>query len=281
MPVDYRAPNINARRLGLYLRRTREFLELSYTEAAARVRCESEWLVRVETGFESPSPAEVERILERYQVREAKVAEVMIDLASRPHGPEWLEAHADRLTASKRDALIMESEASVIHSYGVQLVPYMARVESYARHLAPHLAPGCDVDVEWDLLNSRQRYRAGGRRRVLDVIIDERALTLPLTEPGVMAAQLRHLLDLGVSPDTTIRVVPSGAVFFEARACPFDVLEFPEIGDRLTLTHTALGTEFGYGDLTDTWILIEEKSAISPDDSRNLIHRLLAELTAP
>jgi hypothetical protein len=30
MPIDYRAPNINARRLGSYLQRIRELLELSY-----------------------------------------------------------------------------------------------------------------------------------------------------------------------------------------------------------------------------------------------------------
>jgi transcriptional regulator with XRE-family HTH domain len=284
MPVDYRAPNINARRLGLYLRQTREFLELSYEEAAARTGCASDWLIRVETGFESPAPAEVERILERYQVREARMAEVMIDLASRPEGPAWLAAYAGRMKASVRDALIMESEASVIHTYGVRLIPHLVRAEPYARHLAPHLVPmipGCDADVEWDLLDDRQRFRAGGRRRILDVIIDEGALTLPLTEPGVMAAQLRHLLDLGAGPDTTIRVAPAAAAFYEARAHPFDVLEFPEVSDRLSLVHSILGTDFGHDDLTDTWTLIEEESAASPDTSRDLIRRILAELTAP
>jgi transcriptional regulator with XRE-family HTH domain len=283
MPTDYRAPNINARRLGLYLRMTREFLELSYEEAAAQVGCESDWLVRVETGFEWPSPAEVERMLERYQVREAKIAEVMIDLAARPEGPEWLAAHADRLKASVRDVLIMESEASVIHTYGVQLVPPLVRAEPYVRHLAPHLAPvisGTDIDGDWELLNNRQSYRAGGRCRILDVIIDEGALTLPLTEPEAMIGQLRHLLDLSVSPTTTIRVIPGEAALYEARIHPFDVLEFPETEDRLSLVHTMLGTDFGRCDLTDTWTLIEEESAISPDESRDLIRRLLAELTA-
>jgi transcriptional regulator with XRE-family HTH domain len=278
MATDYRAPNINARRLGLYLRRTREIMELSYEEAAAQVGCESDWLVRVETGFVRPSPVEVERLLERYQVRGAKVADVMIDLASRPAVPEWLAAHADRLKASERDVLIMESEASVIHAYGVRVVPHLVRSEAYARHFLPHLKLDCDVDVEWDLLDARQRHRLGDRRRVLDVIIDESALTIPLKEPEAMVSQLRHLLDLADDPDTTIRMIPQDARLYEARLHPFDLLEFPETDERLTLVHTVLGTDFGYGDLTDTWKLIEEESAISPDDSRALIGRLLDEL---
>jgi transcriptional regulator with XRE-family HTH domain len=280
MPIDHRAPNINARRLGLYLRTIREFLELSYEQAAGKVGCESDWLVRVETGFEWPSPVEVERMVDRYQVRGSKVAEAVVDLASRPTGPSWLSAHAERLKPSERDVLIMESEASVIHSYGVLTVPYLARSEPYVRHFAPRMNPECDVDAEWDLLNNRQRYRAGGQVRVLDVVIDEGALTLQLSEPEVMVAQLQHLLDLSVRPDTTIRLVPSGARFYEARANPFDVLEFPGVNDRLTLVHSVLGTHFAPGDLTDIWNRIEQGEALSPDDSRGLIRRLMSDQAA-
>jgi transcriptional regulator with XRE-family HTH domain len=274
MPLDDRDPNINARRLGLYLRTIREFLELSYEEAASRVGCHSDWLVRVETGFAWPTPVEVERMMDRYQVRGATVAELVIDLASRPDGPAWLSIHAGRLAPSERDILIMESEASVIRTYGVLTVPYLARAEPYVRHLAGYAD---DVDAEWDLLDSRQRYRPGGRDRDLDVIIDEGALTLPLSEPRVMLAQLRHLLDLSTHPDTTIRLIPRGARFYEARANPFDVLEFPEVEERLTLVHSALGTYFAPGDLSGTWAGIEQDDALSPEDSRALIRRLIAD----
>jgi hypothetical protein len=281
MPVDYRAPNINARRLGCYLRLIREeALELSYEEAAAQVRCASEWLVRVETGFECPSPAEVERILERYQVREAKIADVVVDLASRPAGPPWLAAHADRLKASTRDILILESEASVVRSYGVLWVPGLVQAEPYARHLLPYQNEGCDVDMEWDLLASRQRYRVGERRRVLDVILDEGVFTRLPRAPEVMIAQLRRLLDLSLSPDATIRLIPQDARWYEDRIHPFDVLEFPEVNDRVTVVHHALGTDFGRGDASDTWTNIKKESTISPAESRELIRRRLTELTA-
>ncbi len=277
MPVDYRAPNINARRLGLYLQRAREFVELTYDEAAFVARCDVEWLIRVETGFASPAPDEVERILTSYDVREAEAADVMIDLASRPDGPAWLARHAPRMKASTRDILISESEASVVRTFGVQLVPELARCETYFRRLEPEIHPDRDVDEEWDLLHHRQAYRAAGRPRVLDVIVDERALTLHV-EPDVMAAQLRHLLDLGADPDTVVRVIPKRAAFYELRAHPFDLLEFPGVGDRLSLSHTALGTDFCPADLTGTWKFIEERSALAPDRSRSHLLDLLAGL---
>ncbi|POM26967.1 hypothetical protein BTM25_13750 [Actinomadura rubteroloni] len=65
MAVDRR--KADSWRLGLYLRRTREILDLSYERAAERIGCEVDWLVRVETGFAPLSTAHVRHILERYQ----------------------------------------------------------------------------------------------------------------------------------------------------------------------------------------------------------------------
>lgn len=96
-------------------------------------------------------------------------------------------------------------------------------------------------------------------------------------KPNIIT-QLRHLLDLSTSPDTTIRVILRDALMYEARAHPFDLLEFPETTDRLTLVHTILGTDFAPAHLTDTWTHIEE-STLSPDDSRDLIRRLRSSLT--
>lgn len=278
VPVDYRAPNINARRLGLYLQRAREFLELTYDEAAFVARCDADWLIRVETGFARPTPDEVEHLLDRYGVREAKVADIMIDLASRPDGPPWLARHAARMKASTRDVLISESEARSVRSYGVRTVPALARSEAYFRLLEPGLHPDHDVDEEWDLLRHRQTHRLAARPRVLDVIVDERALTLHI-DPAVMAGQLRHLLDLAEDPHTTIRVIPEAAAFTELRAHPFDILDFPGVGDRISLAHTILGTDFCPTDLHETWRTIEGESALPPSATRTLLRSRLSALS--
>jgi cytoskeletal protein RodZ len=51
------------------LQTTREVAGLSYDQAAARLGCEPDWLVRVETGFAAAGPDEVARILTEYGVR--------------------------------------------------------------------------------------------------------------------------------------------------------------------------------------------------------------------
>lgn len=78
-----RQPSILARMAGSALRRGREAVGLSYDEAAIRLRCEAEWLVRVETGFVLAGPAEAARILVVYGLREAALADAAVDLARR------------------------------------------------------------------------------------------------------------------------------------------------------------------------------------------------------
>ena len=58
-----RQPGILARDLGSMLQTAREIAGLSYDEVAARLGCEADWLVRVETGFAAAGPEEVARIL--------------------------------------------------------------------------------------------------------------------------------------------------------------------------------------------------------------------------
>lgn len=283
MARDYRAPNINARRLGKYLEIVREQVcELSYPEAAEQLGCTAEWLARVETGFEEPSPAVVERMLTDYRCREARIADVLIDIAARPAGPPWLAAHTERIPASERDILTMESEASMIRAYTCRLMPALLQAEPYARVILPHGRLGAgevDVDAEWDLLRSRQEHRAGTGQRIIEAIIDEGALkfTLKSFPPEVRVAQLRHLLDRDDDPFTTIRVVPLTVPISEDRINPFDIFEFPEVNDRVTVAYSIAGASVSSVDATPTWERIDRDLALPSDESRAFIGRYLAE----
>jgi uncharacterized protein DUF5753/helix-turn-helix protein len=279
MPVDYRAPNINARRLGLHLRQLREALELSYDAAAVQVGCDVTWLIRVETGFEPVTPEQVRMVLDRYQVPPHKIRNVLVDLASRTAGPPWLAAHVGRMKALVRDLLTLEAEARIIHTFGIRVVPELVRTEAYARMLFERQIPeGADPDQEWDLLDSRQRHRPGGRRRTLNVIVDENALTLPIP-PDIMRGQLGHLLELADGGHTTVRVVPMSVGAYAGLHGPFDVMEFPDIKERVSTVHGALGIDIARVDLTDTWKLIEQV-ALPAGDSRAMITRIAAGLPA-
>ena len=79
--------------------------------------------------------------------------------------------------------------------------------ECYFRDTASTLYPGCDVDRESDLLSAHQQHRPSGVSRLLEVTSDETAFRFRLSD-GVMAGQLRHLLDLADSPRATVRLIP-------------------------------------------------------------------------
>ncbi|WP_018654216.1 Scr1 family TA system antitoxin-like transcriptional regulator [Actinomadura flavalba] len=278
--MDGRDPNINARRLGLYLRRTREIVELDYGQAAAVLGCDADWLARVETGFAWPTPADVERMLERYGVRAAKVAGVMIDLAERPYGPAWIVPYLDELEPLLRDVLISEAEASEIRTYGTYRIPDLAQCERYARRAgqaaAPHhLDGGLDPGAAWELLDHRQR-RPCIPGRFVDIIIDAWTLNrIPYRD--VLTEQVRHLLDLSDRRGFRVRLVPEDTTPYEHYANPFDVLAFPRVGDRISLAPDAVGIRF-IPDQTEHWEEIEREIAASVADSRAL---LLARLTDP
>jgi hypothetical protein len=262
------------------LRTAREVAELSYDQAAARLGCEADWLICVETGFAPVSPEQVARILVEYGVREARVADTIIDMARRAATPPpWLAPHTCRMTAAARDVLLVEAEATLAQVYGLLLIPYLVQAEGYFREVAPKVFHGCDVGTEWELLSHRQAHRPAGVTRLLEVIIDESALELRLKAPGAMAGQLRHLLALAVSPHATVRIIPKDALFYESRGHNFDVLSFAGTTDRIGVRYLPfLGAELAPADLYDLWARIETTSAADPAQSRAILERHLASM---
>jgi hypothetical protein len=274
-----RRPSILALFLGSMLQKAREVVGLSYGQAAARLGCEADWLVRVETGFAPASPEEVARILVEYGVREASAADAMIDMARRVAAPPpWLAGHTSRLSAAARDVVLVEAEATLAQVHSARLIPSLAQAEGYFRETAPKLLPGCDVDQEWDLLSHRQAHQPGGVTRLLEVIIDESALELPVKSPDTMIGQVRHLLELADSPHATIRVIPNGAPFYEGRGHQFDILSFAGTTDRISVSYTILGAQLDPGDLHDLWTQIEATSPADPAHSRAILERHLTAL---
>ena len=258
----------------------REVTGWSYDQAAARLGCEADWLVRVETGFAPVSPEEVARMLVGYGVREARAADTIIDMARRVAcPPPWLAPHESRLSAAARDVLLVEAEATLAQVHGLLLVPYLVQAEGYFRATTPDLSGECDAGLEWDLLARRQAHRPAGVTRLLEVIIDESALHVRFKSSAIMAGQLGHLLALAGSPHATVRVIPKQAPFWENRGHNFDILSFAGTTNRIGVCHSPiLGPELASSDLHEHWVRIQDIAA-APADSRAILERHLVALT--
>jgi hypothetical protein len=131
-------PGIVARVLGSMLETVREIAGLSYVEAAERLGCEADWLVRVETGYAEAGPEEVERILVEYGARGARAADMIIDMARRAASPPtWLAPHTSWMSAADRDLVLVEAQATLAQVHGFRVVPYLVQTEGYFREVAP------------------------------------------------------------------------------------------------------------------------------------------------
>lgn len=276
MPVDHRAPNINARSLGQHLRQIREILELSYDDAAVHLGVNADWLARVETGFGSITPAQVADILDSYGTP-ARIRDPLVDLASRPAGPPWLARHAGRLKTLVRDIYTVESESGLVHTYGIGRIPELVRCEAYARLVYEHEVPEVDVDEEWDLLRRRQRHRPGGRPRTVHAILDGFHLHHHGGPPDILRAQLAHLLDLPSDGRSTVRVIPPDTGAHPGLNGSFDVLEFPGLPGRISLVHTALGIDAAQSDLWDIWQKLEALT-LPPTETQTFLTTLRTTL---
>ena len=275
-----RRPGILARMLGSALQAAREIAGLSYDGAAARLGCEADWLIRVETGFAAVAPEEVARILAEYGMSDSSAADTIVDLARRvATPPPWLTAHTSRLTAAGRDVLLVEAESTLAQVHGFLLIPELAQAEAYFRAISPGVFPERDVEQEWDLLSHRQAHRPAGVTRLLEIMIDESALDLRIGGEA-MAGQIRHLLALADSSHATVRVIPQGAPVWEQRGCNFDVLSFAGTTDRVGVCYyPVLGPQITSGDLHDVWSRIEATAAAGLPQSRAILERHLAALT--
>jgi hypothetical protein len=77
------------------------------------------------------------------------------------------------------------------------------------------------------------------------VVMDEATLRRTVGGPGIMKAQLEHLLEVGELPNITIQVVPFDAGAHFASGCGFIVFEFPDpLDDSVAYVENVAGALF-------------------------------------
>ncbi|MCA1655995.1 MAG: helix-turn-helix domain-containing protein [Pseudonocardiaceae bacterium] len=213
MTVD--DPVVAQIQLGILLRDLRDQADLTASDAADHIGTSKASISRIENGKQAITAEDVAGLLELYRANDTDSAEAL-RLASVPK-----PRARRRRSASYRDAvpnwfkrfLVMESEASDISVYENETVTGLFQTEDYARVLlqaGSPLAGRQEIDRQVELRTNRQRIldRTDAPPPQLDVILHEAVLHRVIGDDKVMAAQLRHLLDLSESPSIWLRVLP-------------------------------------------------------------------------
>jgi hypothetical protein len=219
-----------SRRLARTLRRWRESAGYTVEEAAHELLCGIGTVSRMETGS-SAEPLRVKAALELYGAPE-RIVKDMVDAAMQRRRRGVLRRpYYDFVSKYFAEYLDLENEASELSCFQSDIVHGLLQTEDYASaqiKSAPGLVEADDTEKFLRLRMERQERFRGENPVALRIIQAEAALYTEVGGRGVLAGQLRHLIELSRSAENIeLRVMPFSAGAHPAVGCNFTVLAFP------------------------------------------------------
>jgi transcriptional regulator with XRE-family HTH domain len=279
------SPTVRRRRLALELRRLREAARLTCEEVAEHLECSASKISRVETARVSVSPRDVRDMLELYGVP-AQQRDSLVQLARDSRQKGWWHAYSDTIQPQFATYVGLESAASEIRVYEVNLIPGLLQTADYARTIIKAgTMNGNTEDVERKVALRMARQPALTRTEppMLWTVVDEAALRRRVGGTELMRAQLEHVLELSGLKNVAMQVIPFGAGAHPAMGRPFVILVFPERIDTDVVYLEDLTSAFYLEDVDEVdrynvFFNHLRATALSFDDSAALVTSVLKEL---
>jgi transcriptional regulator with XRE-family HTH domain len=280
------SPTVRRRRLALELRRLREAARLTCEEVADHLECSASKISRVETGRVSVSPRDVRDMLEFYGVP-AEQRESLVQLARDSRQKGWWHAYSDDTMQPQFVTYVgLESAASEIRIYEVNLIPGLLQTEDYARSVISAgmmNSPSEDVERRVALRMARQPALTRDDPPKFWAVLDEAALRRRVGGASLMRMQLEHLLTQARLPHVAVQVIPFGGGAHPAMGRPFTILGFPERVDTDVvyledLTSSVYVEDVAEVDRYNVFFNHLRATALSFDDSAALVVSVLKEM---
>ncbi|MEU8899472.1 helix-turn-helix transcriptional regulator [Nocardia sp. NPDC048505] len=221
------------RQLGRYVREARTALNLSQEKLAEMADVSSSVLQRLENGVATRLKVrDLQAICEVLEVPD-DLTTAMIGLLKASAEKSWWHEYGDLIQAALDIYVGLETAARRLTTYQPALVPGLLQTSDYARALIVAVKPMATAAEHERRVELRTRRQTIITRRYqpvqLEVVLHETALRSMVGGARVMAAQLRHLAELGKSDNIAVRVLPfaAGAPVGDPVG-QFAVLEFDE-----------------------------------------------------
>jgi hypothetical protein len=196
--------------------------------------------------------------------------------------PSWWQSFPG--VAAPGDFIDFEGAANRIRSWDPLLIPGLLQIEAVTREVVRAGLPSLSLQQVEDVVTVRMRRSdvlLSHDRPEVQLIIGEAALRTVVGSPKVMAAQLRHVLDVADSHGIMIQVMPFSTGAHAGMESGFVLLDFPapdpamgyvEYGDGALFvgkSHDVAAMNTRYAHLTAT--------AMRPDASRDYIRGVQVE----
>ncbi|HEY6424610.1 MAG TPA: helix-turn-helix transcriptional regulator, partial [Pseudonocardiaceae bacterium] len=219
-------PTIRRRHLGAALRQLRTESDETREQAAFVLGCSPTKVTYLESGRNVIGKTELIVLLQHYgaEDRLETLEELRQEAGKRgwwstARLPQWLAAYVG-----------LETEASSVRCFELELIPGLLQTEQYTREihrLRGHVTPD---DLERRVtarLRRQERLTASDPLR-LSALLSEAALKRCARQPGVAAEQFRQLLDWAQRPNVEIQVLPFDIGLHSGMSGAFTLLSFPE-----------------------------------------------------
>ena len=212
---DLGGPTVRHRRLAAELRRLRARSGLTGDQVAEELGWSPSKVSRLEHGRTGYKLADMEALLDLYQVRDAHRSDLLA-LTKGTYRKSWLESESASLPARFATFVSIETEARSLWNWEPHIVPGLLQTEDYARAIfeawqtVVTMSPA-EIQRRVDIRLARQELLKRNPPLELSVILDESVLTRRIGNAAVMRGQLCHLIECSAQPAVEIRVLPLAA----------------------------------------------------------------------
>jgi transcriptional regulator with XRE-family HTH domain len=284
VPDPYR-PSIRLRRTARTLREWREPTGWQSGEVAAKAGWSTAKQSRLENATQPITPADVMTLALLYDIAEpVRDKTFKATLAAQERG-WWEQIEKEALAADVLSYVELESEASKVLVFKIDLIPGLLQTSEYAGAIARTALPAVSDEVVQHRVDARIRRQArieDGAPLPVAAVVTEAALRLLVGGSGVMRRQLGRLVSLSTLPTIDLRVIAAESGAYPAMGNAFSILSFAS-GEP----------DVGYVELVEKGVYLEEPEdvetytltfaglqevALSPEDSVELISTIGSSL---
>lgn len=273
-------PTIRSRQIANELRRLRKRAGLTTGEVGARLGLSQSKVSRVETGTSGLRVDDVAAMLGLFHVPANRRDEILA-LVRKAAEPGWVQIHGRKLPEQWQALIEWEDKATSLHNYQPSVLPGLVQTADYARAVIENSAdrdlPESEVDTKVAARLGRQGILSRPLPPQLHVLLYEPALHVQVDGTGVLASQLRQLLEMARRPKVTIQVVPITAGPHPGLEGPFVLMDFPSDPPLAYLENRVLSIFLEEDPHIASYRLAWQRilaKALSPERSAKLIAQL-------
>ncbi|QFG26153.1 helix-turn-helix domain-containing protein [Actinomadura sp. WMMB 499] len=279
------SPYVRRRRLATELRKVREARELTTDDVGRLIYQSRTKITRLENAQVRPDLHDVMDILDALDVTDAK-RDRIIRLARDAGEKHWWDRFGESMGPRQKLYADLESGADGIRSYNQTGMPAVLQTPEFIDALVE--LDACQGTLAYrpermaEAREHRQKRLLSPNGPTYDAVLDETMIHRLAVPPPVMAAQLRHLVDMVTTEERiTIQVLPSNARIPGGLLpkASFSHYTFPEPGDSAMAVVDTVTTDIvltkrnEVATYTELYERVSE-AALSPEESLTFLSQV-------